>query len=278
MSKYQVTGSEHPFVCCTEPITDLSHDAEDLFVPYGEQRSDDFFASTHYPLPDYASADELLFAVCSEPAVFAPLEVVVQADASTYKHAMRVGNCAARAALALELDMSEAKIAVRAALLHDHGKVHPEVQAAIHAPSTVQSNPSLYDSIRLHPWHGVRMLAPYCHSANVLQVVGNHHSLQTERPAYGVFSHMVNMPEADGLRPYTGRLLEIVAASDLFDALWNAPQARERRYQELTGESYANLDFLQVALSSLRISDRVRQTVYDFARGYQAVNVNNRLD
>lgn len=278
MSEYLPDGSGQPFACCGEPITDLSHDARELLAFSDERQADDFLALTYYPLPANAGADELLFAVYSEPTVFTPLEVVAHTDTSTYKHAMRVGSCAARAALTLGLDIPEAKIAVRGALLHDHGKVHPEVQAAIHSPLTIQNNPTLYDSIRLHPWHGVRMLAPYCHSANVLQVIGNHHSLQTERPAYGVFSHMVSMPEDDGLRPDTGRLLEIVAASDLFDALWNAPRARERQYQKFTGEPYGNLEFLQVALSSLCISDSVRQTVYDCARSNQAFNTNNRLD
>lgn len=259
------TDPTQPFTCCGEPVTDLSHDASELLVAWAGAQ--DYGRKSEIPrqrtsLDAPPRGDEILADVWGESNVMQPLAEMAKGDQKTFNHAIRVGAFAANTSLQLGLTEEEARIVTRAALLHDHGKLDSEVQAAIHSPRTVGQDPSLYNAIQRHPWHGVRLLTPYGHSPNVLQVVGNHHSLQTERPSYGVFSSMANLPETDGRRPDTQRALEIVAACDLFDAIGVAPHTGERGYQQHTGETY-NTGRLAAALGSLRIRDAVRQAVFD---------------
>lgn len=252
-----------PFFCCDGPVVDLSHSPEAFFTTNPEDYD---VTPRHLRFPALPPTPEqtLLDEIYAETNVAEPLDVLRWWDPATLSHVQRVGLLAGKAALQIGLTLPEAKIIMRAGLLHDYGKAHPEVQQAIHSPKTFVQDPSLFQTVRKHPWYGVQMLTPYGHSGNVLQIVGNHHSLQGER-SYGVFSELYDLPERDGRRPSTKRALHIVAACDVFDALWLAPLTAERAYQRNTGERYRDSEQLAAALGSLHISDAVRQIVYGFA-------------
>ncbi|MEK7153044.1 MAG: HD domain-containing protein [Patescibacteria group bacterium] len=265
--------------CCGEPVSDLSFPPESLPTPNPALLPLDPASSSFEP-PDtfhqFRLTSEqairhacLLQEVACEAGVqFLMDQLLFVGDINTWNHCYRVGALMIACAIRMDLAEQEIRLAGRVGLTHDVGKSKPSVQQAIYSPQRKRPTPDdpLHAVIRNHPFYGTVMARAAGLSGNVQQCVGNHHSLQTARPAYGVFrpDALVPIAEADGKRPDLARLIGLTACCDVYDGTTAEPAMRTRPYQNDGTEAYTSRRVTE-AVASLNTNDTIKSVVLDIA-------------
>jgi len=206
---------------------------------------------------------ELTTSVASEPGVHDLMDTLLSAeDPATWKHCYRVGSLMAATSISLGLGRVETEVACRIGMLHDIGKSHPDVHAAIYNDCSLADNADVFTTIRQHPWYGVSLAMGHDNvSWNVLQGIGNHHALRDNQP-YGVFdmNDLVTAPEENGKYPDVRRLISLVGLCDVLDALTVERQLRARPYQSRHSEPFTK-EMIMANLDAIQAADSIRQAV-----------------
>lgn len=222
-------------------IDDRSSDASCCLLPEytGASPTIDVYHTLPLDNEEKARQEQIFAEVRAEAGVRRVTDsLLAVGDANTWRHCNRVARLMVYSAVALGMTDAEIRLACRLGLMHDGGKANPDVQKAINSPE--QMNPKLFEVIKQHPMYGVSMTRAAGQNLNVQQGVGNHHSLQTTRQAYGVYDRITPVAEADGKHPDLASIIGILGCCDPVDAVTVAHDDGSRGYQRSSVEQFGN--------------------------------------